>query len=114
MSDGQVRLWFRLLLAVPFVPVPQVGDAVTYITSQAPSVTGVEEFHKYFEATWMKGQYPLQMWNFFKCNGPRTNNYVEGSHIRMKKKVGRSHPNIFEVVSFFIQEEISSRVQLMH
>ncbi|XP_067648905.1 uncharacterized protein [Haliotis asinina] len=57
--------------------------------------------------------YPLILWNYFKYDGPRTNNHVEGFHTRLMKKAGKSHPNLFEVVQLFIHEEASSNVQVL-
>ena len=34
----------------------------------------------------------------------RTNNHVEGWHSRLKKVVGKAHPNIFEIVEVFKKE----------
>ncbi|XP_067668191.1 uncharacterized protein [Haliotis asinina] len=106
-SDSGVRKWFRMLLALPFVPVTQVKDAFMFIKSDTPNAQRIEEFVEYFRRTWMDGSYPLIMWNYFKYDGPRTNNHVEGFHTRLMKKAGKSHPNLFEVVQLFIHEEAS-------
>ena len=45
----------------------------------------------------------------------RTNNYVEGWHgwhSRLKKVVGKAHPNIFEIVEVFKKEQASTEVSL--
>ncbi len=102
-----------MLLALPFVPEAQVKDAFIFIRSEAPDVQRIQEFHTYFSSTWLEGLYPLTMWNFFKYDGPRTNNHVEGYHTRLVKEAGKSHPNIFEVVNLFRHEEASALVQAM-
>ena len=45
----------------------------------------------------------------------RTNNHVEGWHgwhSRLKKVVGKAHPNIFEIVEVFKKEQASTEVSL--
>ena len=45
----------------------------------------------------------------------RTNNHVEGCngwHSRLKKVVGKVHPNIFEIVEVFKKEQASTEVSL--
>ena len=108
-----VRAWFRKVLALPFVPEQQVAEAFASICRSAPDVSRVSEFICYYNSTWISGQYPMRVWNFFRYCGPRTNNHVEGYHSRLIKKAGKSHPNIFEVVALFVQEEASGLVQII-
>ena len=61
----------------------------------------------------MNGQYPIEMWIFFKYDGPRTNNHVEGYHTRLMRKAGKIHPNIFEVVELVSQEEAASVISIL-
>ena len=53
---------------------------------------------EYFRKTWMRGQFPLPMWNYFSYDGPRTNNRLEGWHSKLKKIAKKPHPNIFELI----------------
>ena len=55
----------------------------------------------------MNGEYPIEMWNFFKHDGSRTNNHVNGYHTRLMGKAGKTHPNVFQVVEFFNKEASS-------
>lgn len=103
--ESDVRTWFRKLMALPFIPVPQVADDFTFIKC--------EEFHIYFLNTWNDGRYQGAMWNFFKYGGPPTNNHVEGRHTCLIKKTRKSHPNIFEVVRQLTHEEASALVQIV-
>ena len=34
----------------------------------------MEDFVKYFEKTWVNGDYPIKLLNHYKNNGPRSNN----------------------------------------
>ena len=62
--------------------------------------------------TWISGQYRFRQWNYFDFQGPRTNNNVEGWHSRLKKVVGKPHPNLYEIIDVFKREEASTKVKL--
>ena len=59
-----------------------------------------------------QGQYRIQQWKYFDYNGPRTNNHIEGWHSRLKKVVGKSHPNIFEIVDVMKKEEACTEMKM--
>ena len=40
------------------------------------------------------------------------NNHVEGWHSRLKKVVGKPHPNIYEIIDVFKREEVSTKVKM--
>ena len=61
--------------------------------SEAPPLPRVQEFITYYEETWLVGNYPLPLWNVFESGSVHTNNHVEGWHSRLKKVVGKAHPN---------------------
>ena len=62
------------------------------------------------------GQWPAQVqfkqWNYFDFDGPRTNNHVEGWHTRLKKVVGKPHPNVFELIEVIKKEEATTRMKM--
>ena len=62
--------------------------------------------------TWLVGSYPLPLWNVFESSSTRTNNHAEGWHNRMKKVVGKAHPNEFEIVEIFKGEQASTEVSI--
>ena len=53
-----------------------------------------------------------KIWNYFDFQGPCTNNNVEGWHSRLKKVVGKPHPNLYEIIDVFKREEASTKVKL--
>ena len=61
---------------------------------------------------WVNGQFQFHQWNYFDFEGPRTNNYVEGWHSRLKKVVGKPHPNIFELIEIIKKEEATAQMKL--
>ena len=52
----------------------------------------------------MSGAYPLSSWNVHNLSC-RTNNHMEGWHSKLKKVVGKAHPNVFEIVRIFKMEQ---------
>ena len=38
-------------------------------------------------------------------SSPRTNNYLEGWHNKLKRIARKAHPNVFELVEIFKQEQ---------
>ena len=65
----------------------------------------------YFDSTWINGQLKRHQWNYFNFKGPRTNNHVEGWHSRLKKVVGKPHPNIYEIIDVLKREEVSTKMK---
>ena len=60
----------------------------------------------------MNGQFKHHQWNYFNFEGPCTNNHVEGRHSRLKKVVGKPHPNIYEIIDVFKREEVSIKMKI--
>ena len=59
-ENADNMMWFRMLLAMPFVPVL---DAFEFVKSIAPDVPRVRDISDYIDSTWMNGQYPIEMWD---------------------------------------------------
>ena len=94
----------RKTAALVFVPRRFVRLAWQAVKNEAPSLPRVQEFVTYHKETWLVGNYPLPLWNVFESGSVCTNNHVEGWHSRLKKVVGKVHPNIFEIVEVFKKE----------
>ena len=78
-------------------PIRFVRVAWQGLKQEAPVVDHIDDFVSYFESTWLDGQFRLHQWNYFNYSGPRTNNHVEGWHSRLKRIVGKPHPNILNM-----------------
>ena len=91
------------MLAIRATHVQRLRNGNFFLT---PTVQPrVDELVAYFESTWISGQYRFRQWNYFDFQGPRTNNNVEGWHSRLKKVVGKPHPNLYEIIYVFKREE---------
>ena len=49
-ENADHRNWFRMLLAMPFVPVPHVKDAFQFVKNTAPDIPRVRNFNDYFDS----------------------------------------------------------------
>ena len=68
---------------------------------------------RYFDCTWVNGQYRISQGNYYDYHGPRTNNnHVEGWHLWLKKTVGKPHPNIFEIIDMMWKKQATTEMKL--
>ncbi|KAK3911699.1 PKS-NRPS hybrid synthetase [Frankliniella fusca] len=123
-DDDSIRMAFRQILGVAFVPVEDVEDAFRHVTEEIPDE--MKPFSKYFAETYVLGRvvrgrrrtaprYPPDLWNQHlsaRHNEPRTNNTTEAWHNRFQKMVGKSHPTVFNLIKEFQKEEGDVRVMM--
>jgi len=72
----------------------------------------VDDLVQYFDRTWMNENYKLSQRKYRDNGGPRTNNCVEGWRARLKKVVGKAHPNLFEITEIMKKEQASPEIKL--
>ncbi|KAK3102328.1 hypothetical protein FSP39_010519, partial [Pinctada imbricata] len=58
-----------------------------------------ERFTDYVTEQWVEGD--RLVWNHFENQGPRTANYLEGWHRKLKRIVQHAHPNIYTTIQTF-------------
>jgi len=97
-EDEILKSFVQKTAAICFIPPAYVRVAWQGLQHEAPDIDRIDDFVEYFDRTWINGQYRISQWNYYDYHGPRTNNHVEGWHSQLKKIVGKSHPNIFEIV----------------
>jgi hypothetical protein len=86
------------------------GRSVITATVKVKSATStkLDNFIQYFVNTYFEGKFPMNFWNHFSTEDPRTNNNVEGYNNKLKCFVGAASPNIFKMVEIFKNEESSA------
>ena len=109
-EDPNLNRLVRKTAALAFVPRRYVRLAWQAVKAETPQLPRIQEFTAYYETTWLVGSYPLPLWNVFESGSTRTNNHTEGWHNRLKKVVGKAHPNVFEIVETFKKEQASTEV----
>ena len=109
-SNPDVNEMVSKMLALSLCPIQFVRVSWSSIKSAAPQVHNIDELCKYYKDTWLNGSFPIASWNHYATEGPRTNNHVEGWHKKLNVAAGRTHPNVFEVVEVFQQEQAMTEV----
>ena len=71
----------------------------------------VRRLLNYYEDTWLDGDFPPRMWNVHTA-AMRTNNAVEGWHIRLKRAIGCSYPNTSQLLTVLNTEQVTTDLTL--
>ena len=111
-EDEILKSFVQKTAAICFIPPTYVRVVWQGLQHEAPDIDRIDDFVEYFDCTWINGQYRISQWNYYDYHGPRTNNHVEGWHSRLKKIVGKSHPNIFEIVDVMRKEQATTEMKL--
>lgn len=97
-ETSPIRHWLRQILSLTALPefavplvwswlqVPPSVDPVTTVKAMALA--------KYFQATWLQGDFPVSLWSHYDNVGPRTTNVAEGFHNGLNSRFGMSHPSL--------------------
>ncbi|CAF4143661.1 unnamed protein product [Adineta steineri] len=71
-----------------------------------PNYPGIQRFLDYYHNTFAPfSRFPPHMYNHYRNITPRTINYLEGRHNRMKKHVNSPHPNIYIAIDLLQKEQ---------
>ncbi|CAF3046268.1 unnamed protein product [Rotaria sp. Silwood2] len=94
-NDENLRDWFRSFAALSLLPLNHMLWGLQYLIQNRPEYPGIQEFLTYYHTTYGPfSKFPPHMYNHYRNITPRTINYLEGRHSRMKKHVNAPHPNI--------------------
>ena len=88
--------------ALAHLPPQYVDDGWLQIMEWSPETEKIVKFNDYFVSEWMESE---RMWICTK-NRHRTTNTVEGWHNRINKRIGKSHPNIYELIKTLFEEAV--------
>ena len=97
------------MAAISFYPPAFVHTAWLGVQQEAPQIARVDKLVDYFTSTWVNGQFQVRQWNYYKVDGPRTNNHVESWHSRLKKT---AHLNVYELVEVIKREESNTTIKV--
>ncbi|XP_019628056.1 PREDICTED: mucin-17-like [Branchiostoma belcheri] len=82
-EDERVHRWLRRLLALPYLPVAAIPQALTELQSKVRESRVLTELAGYVERTWLHSSaWPPRCWSVYG-RSIRTNNDVEGWHNRL-------------------------------
>jgi hypothetical protein len=95
-------------MALAFVPVLLVRNTFGQLrTASDPSLV---QLFDYFEDQWIT-RTPVPMWNVYKMD-LRTNNDLEGWHVRFNAILSRHHPNLWQLIDALQQEHSATEVTI--
>ncbi|XP_046581618.1 uncharacterized protein LOC124289066 [Haliotis rubra] len=112
-DDDEIKRFVRRCAVLPLVPAQEVEDLWLDTLATMPDDDRCRQLGDYMTNFWVEGDLHMTQWNHHNSDGPRTNNHLEGWHSRLKKYVGKAHPNIFEIVSFLSREQTNTENKLV-
>ena len=101
VNDESSRVCIRKLLALAFVPKVNIPQTFYILKDNCPEE--LRAIFDYYEDYWIK-TVDLSLWNMHGILR-RTNNNLEGWHLRLNRAVGKSHANIYEFILTLIKEQ---------
>ncbi|CAF4166176.1 unnamed protein product, partial [Adineta steineri] len=105
-DDESLRDWFRSFAALSLLPLHHMLSGLQCLLRILPNYPGIQRFHDYYHNTFAPfSRFPPHMYNHYRNITPRTINYLEGRHNRMKKHVNSPHPNIYIAIDLLQKEQ---------
>ena len=101
VHDGPHQIYIRKLLALDFVLIELIS--LTFQGLRNDGAVELQTLFDYFEHYWIE-VVDHKLWNMYGVQR-RTNNNLEGWHLRLNRSVGKAHANIYEFVSKLIREQ---------
>ncbi|XP_041372105.1 uncharacterized protein LOC121385473 [Gigantopelta aegis] len=100
-TNPDLQRHVRRAAALPLLPLNQVQDVWMDVLNNSPDLPRLEQFNDYITETWVDdaARFQLLLWNQWANVGPRTNNNLEGFHNKLKNRIRKAHPNLFEFVT---------------
>ena len=81
-DNSEFPSFIKCTAALAHVPHQFLQTAWLGIKAAAPEMPDCSEFNEYFIGTWLKGSFPILMWNHYDSVVPATNNHLEGGLAR--------------------------------
>lgn len=105
-DNEDIRNHIRMCAALAYLPEETLPDAWLIIMESAPNEPLLAKFNDYFVDQWLDNDL---LW--IVCQERhRTTNTVEGWHNRLNRRIGKAHPNIYELLKVIEEEIKCSRV----
>ena len=107
----------HLAMALAFVPPKQFSQAFKVFQAEVKLLQPKfrpfgREFVSYFKKTWIRGNYPIQSWNYFDFDGSNTNNFLEGYNRKFNHDGGLGpKPQCYKLCTFMKSELVESAVE---
>lgn len=121
-NDENFRMHVKMILALSFVPIVDVGTVFDELALNCPPAMG--DLIAYWEDNYIgrmrlnvrvSPRFPIPSWNVYSrvTDGlPRTNNSVEGWHRAFQQCVDCHHPSVYKIVKHFQNEQDHVEIQM--
>ena len=109
-ANDNIRAFIQKTAALSIVPIAFVKIAWNAIKQVCLKVHKYKSIMITCNVFWsIKGNFRLQMWNYFSYTGTCMNNHLEGWHNRIKKIARKSQPNIYELIEILQKDTNCSK-----
>lgn len=109
-SEANFAIQAKMILALAFVPIPQLDEAIEQLSKAIPNE--LQELLNWFEDNYVgrpgrRGNarrppiFAVDMWNLHERvlhNVDRTNNHSEAANRRLQNELGMDHPTIWKFI----------------
>ena len=105
-ENNDFRIWINMFGALALMPLESLNECLDIIkvkTLESINVCprrSVQDIIVYFERTWINGNYPPHVWNYFDFVGRKTNNDLENFNKQANAFIHESKPSIFKFITF--------------
>ncbi len=119
VENSDVRKYYKMISALPFVPDDDVLYAWQQLRPQLPS--DLHAFAAYIEYTWVGSRssnplFPIPTWNQHDASLmklPRSTNMAEGWHHGFNSMLSCTHPTIWKFLEALKKEQNLTRLKLV-
>ncbi|CAF0745702.1 unnamed protein product [Brachionus calyciflorus] len=89
-------------------------EAKKIVFEEENKAKNLEKFLDYLVDNYFEGSFPIELWNHFDSEGPRTNNNLEAYNNKLKSFVGIANTNIFKAIDVFQKQESAAFLKYQH
>jgi len=111
------RNWIRQIMSMtmlPFSIIPYVWNWLRLPPSTGSPTTDakLDALVVYFDATWISGQFSMDLWSHYDNPGLRTTNHAKGFHSSLNTRFGLPHPSLHVFLDWLqkLQFEVQARI----
>jgi hypothetical protein len=101
-NSTEFKFFVNMVSVLPLVPLNLLEEAIYLCVTLKPVNNDlVERFFSYLMNTWLleNSRFPVDVWTHWNNFGPRTNNNLEGFHIKLNRLLKKAHLNCFHIIS---------------
>ena len=95
-----IKALYQQTYALAFTPLSNIDDVWCAIMDNFDDIPDVNEFFDYVTDNWVDydALYPQKLWNYYRFNGLRINNSIEGWHHKLNSSIASTNPNLYFVL----------------